>query len=703
MIARIMALVGSRRALAAAIVLVVGLAGFGIQSFRAAQVDLDEMQKLIVDTKIAHHHDLDLGLTRMKVLIASADDQRPADVRRNLDLMVALISEEAERLSSQMSALGTPLFVSLDPGRVGRLLDTGQDIIARLRHIVALADAAVVADSDSLRDKLSRIEIEVGLVRTRLHEVFETVHDIEAQIMRQQSDLLAAQGGIHAMILMMVVAISISTLVVLRREVATRAARTEAERKANFLAYFDPLSGLPNRSQFQTFGEELLRTERSAALVLIDLDNFKEINDRLGHAMGDAVLQEVGHRLKVEAEENRGMAARLGGDEFAIILPSDNTAFLHRLCSALIEDIAIPVELGGKSVMPSASIGLATASQMTRGETRDLEMLTRFADFALYASKQAGRSRYTLYDSELDRRFSERREMLEDLPEAIRGGGIEVFLQPKVDMWKWEVYGFEALARWRRRGHLVTPDAFIAIAEEGGLIKELDLTILGLATRILSDWNAEHASGFSLSVNISALHLLDDADTRRLVRAIEAAPLSVELLTLEITETVQLADWSRVGRAIATLRETGCRISIDDFGTGYSSLAYLRTIPADELKIDKSLVAEIEESHESQFILDAVIDLARSLDMTVVVEGIERQGQVSHLCDIGCRAGQGFLFGRPEPALTALERAISAPAGQGDPKAAIETDEDMWFARRDAPAGDRTDAPRPRGATRLPI
>ena len=252
--------------------------------------------------------------------------------------------------------------------------------------------------------------------------------------------------------------------------------------------------------------------------------------------------------------------------------------------------------------------------------------------------------------------------MLDELPKAIEGGDLDVFLQPKVDLRTRAPYGFEALVRWRRNGQLIPPVEFIEVAEEGGHIKALDLSMIASASRLVADWNRRHGSEFSLSVNISALHLLDDRDTEAVIEAIEALTLPRALLTIEITETVELADWRRVSHAIERLRQTGCRISIDDFGTGYSSLAYLRAIPADELKIDKSLVSEIETSAESQFILDAVIDLARSLDMTVIVEGIERESQIDILRDLGCQRGQGFLYGRPQPALEALRDAtMGAP------------------------------------------
>ena len=679
MLTRLIAIAESRQALAAAIVLVLALAGVGLQSFRSAQLQLDRMQHLISDTNLAQRHELDLSVAQLKLLLARADRQEPRDVKRNLTAMLGRISAQTERFTAQLERLDAPLRDVIPPGEVDALVGEGRDAVDRLQRIVAFGDAAVETEDGQLLDRLPQIDIEAGTIQSLLYSFFRRVNAVERTIMQRQSDLLSAQGASHAVILGIVVAISLSSLAVLRREMSARAARSEAEKKANFLAYYDSLTALPNRSQFQHFGEELLLEQRSVALILIDLDNFKEINDRHGHGMGDAVLREVGIRLHREAEENRGIAARLGGDEFAMLLPSDNTAFLQRHCQGLIEVLSDPVDYGGNSVNPGASIGLATASQLTRGSPPDLEMLTRFADFALYASKQQGRGRYTLYDSELDRRFSERREMLEDLPHAIRSGQLEVWFQPKVDMWNWETYGFEALVRWNRRGRIVVPGDFIEIAEEGGFIKAIDLRVLQDATRILSAWNDAHDSGYSLSVNVSALHLLDDDDTANLVQAIRSSALAVELLTIEITETVQLADWSRVSRAIATLRQTGCRISIDDFGTGYSSLAYLRTIPADELKIDKSLVAEIETSSESQFILDAVIDLARSLEMSVVVEGIERQSQVSHLCDIGCRKGQGFLFGRPEPAQKALDRAGRVDPGPVVVPATLDDGEDFWL------------------------
>ncbi len=453
------------------------------------------------------------------------------------------------------------------------------------------------------------------------------------------------------------------TLKLFRGEIFGRKERDKVARRADHLAFHDPVTGLANRVKFRDHVVDHLKPGVQGGMILIDLDGFKEINDRHGHLFGDEVLKITGRRLRIQAEDNHGLAARLGGDEFAIFLSSDDGALLKRFCASLVADCARSINYSDERIVPGISVGLATTSQISTTKNPQYDDLLRITDFALYASKSNGRGRYTLYDADLERVFKERRQLIKEIPGAILQGEMEVYLQPKVNLKTDETVGFEGLVRWRRNGTILPPNEFVQVAEETGRIVDIDRYVLDRAIEIVSNWNRTHNTEFSVSVNLSGLHF-DKAEELSFVQdSLSCHQFPARLLTLEVTETVQLENWEIVGRAVSGLRELGCRISIDDFGAGYSSLAYLRAINADELKIDKSLVAEIETSGQSQFILDAVLDLARSLDLDVVVEGIERQEQRDRLRDLGCVLGQGYLFDRPRPAADALVNAtfVSRP------------------------------------------
>lgn len=534
---------------------------------------------------------------------------------------------------------------------------SGTDAILAIRFLVDDGDAALASEDPLAVFATAELVTRAKAARRAVFRYLDETTKLEVRMLARQTEKVALLSRATHGFLVLITLAGLACLRLLRREVMARKARDKAERRADHLAYFDPVTGLANRVQFQDRVDAFLAPEARGALILIDLDGFKDINDRHGHVVGDDVLKHVGRCIRAEAEANLGVAARIGGDEFAVFLETDSPAFLKTFCMSLISECSRPIQFGEDRVTPGISVGLATTTQLSAGNTPRFEDLMRVSDFALYASKSAGRGRYTLYDSELERAFKERRRLMKDLPRAILKGELVVFLQPKVDLQTARVKGFEALVRWRRDGTILPPADFIQIAEESGRIVDIDRFVLESAVETIANWNRRHSTDFSISVNLSGLHFRRAGSLSFVNDALQRHGLPPELLTLEITETVQLANWEQVGESVAELRDRGCRISIDDFGTGYSSLAYLRTISADELKIDKSLIAEIETSGESQFILDAVLDLARSLGLEVVVEGVERPEQREILCKLGCTNGQGFLFDRPKPAETALADA----------------------------------------------
>jgi diguanylate cyclase (GGDEF)-like protein len=543
---------------------------------------------------------------------------------------------------------------------------SGEAAVAALLAVTRGGDAAIASGFADL-DKVSGDTL--GLTTEARRAVYQYIDEtgrLEEQLEIRHSAALISLARWTWVFLGAITLAGAGCLHLFRREVLGRKQRERAESRAEYLAYFDTLTGVPNRVQFQDRVTSALSMGSPASILLIDIDNFKEINDRMGHAMADAVLKEIGHRVRTEAEASGGFVARSGGDEFAVFLPRENPVLLERMCRALIEECARPVSKGGDTVHPGVSIGAASSTMVGVTTLPKYEMIMRIADFALYAAKLAGRGCHTIYDKELEQRFIDRKSMIEDLPDAIKAHELEVYLQPKVDIATAQVFGFEALVRWRRNGGIVPPVELIKVAEESGLILDLDRYMLDRATSLMSDWNRRHRTGFSISVNLSALHLLQGDAMNAVPEVLSRYGLPPDLLTLEITETVQLDNWDRVSQALSVLRQTGCRIAIDDFGTGYSSLAYLRAISADELKIDKSLVAEIETSTDAQVILEAVCKLAGSLKMDVVVEGIERESQARLLLEMDFVHGQGFLYGRPRPAADWLADVTYGPSRDAD-------------------------------------
>ena len=617
----------------------------------ATQVELENHQ-----TANTHSALSDLVRLTNEILegvAGGAETRVLASILSSVDILYVRADHMETRLENlQGLFLRDPTYVSAET-----MLQSGADAVSAIQVLVEDADAAL-SSGNALAVMSSAALVERAKdARMALFRYLDETDKLEQRMLARQTKKVVLLSRATYLFLALITLAGLACLRLLRREIIARKARDKAQRRADHLAYFDPVTGLANRVQFQDRVDAFLTPGARGALILIDLDGFKEINDRHGHVVGDSVLKYIGRCIRAEAESNLGFAARLGGDEFAVFLETDSTAFLKTFCMSLIAECARPTQIGDERVSPGISIGLATTTQLAVVDTPRFEDLMRVTDFALYASKSAGRGRYTLYDSELERAFKERRRLMKDLPRAILQGELEVYLQPKVDLRSGRVRGFEALVRWRRDGTVLPPADFIQIAEESGRIVDIDRYVLDASVRIIADWNRRYSTDFSISVNLSGLHFRRAESLSFVNDSLSRHRLPPELLTLEITETVQIANWEQVGESVAELRNRGCRISIDDFGTGYSSLAYLRTISADELKIDKSLIAEIETSGESQFILDAVLDLARSLGLEVVVEGVERPEQREILCKLGCIQGQGFLFDRPKPAEDALAGA----------------------------------------------
>ncbi|SMX22651.1 Phytochrome-like protein cph2 [Boseongicola aestuarii] len=581
-----------------------------------------------------------------------ASDADFSEIQSAIDALYVRADHITRRLEAGASST---LYAKTGQGE--GLIGDGTTTVIAIEALVALMDEALVAPDPIAALRAPELIQAIETARKASFQYLQRSTRLKSALMSSQTEKVLFLSRATLVFLAIVTLAGAVSLHLLRLEVLARKEREKAESRADRLAYFDALTGLANRVQFQDKVDEFLGPKARGALILIDLDSFKEINDRHGHAAGDAVLKQMARAIRDEAEVTGGIAARLGGDEFAVFMPTDDTDFLLGFCQSLLSLCAEPLEFAGTRVISGVSIGLTTTTQVSASIYSGYDQLMRVADFALYASKAAGRGRVTLYDADLERQMDERRTLLEDLPKALENDELEVFLQPKVLIGTGEVIGFEALVRWWRNGVLFNPAQFISVAEDSNRICEIDAFVLDRAVGIMADWNRRHRTSFGVSVNLSGSHFVSRDGLPFVSDALQRHGFEPEFLTLEITETVQLSRWDIAQEIVTGLKALGCKISIDDFGTGYSSLIYLKTISADELKIDKSLIDEIEGSEEARFILDAVLDLADSLRLEVVVEGIEREEQRSFLHRLGCKVGQGYLFGKPIAAAEALADA----------------------------------------------
>jgi diguanylate cyclase (GGDEF)-like protein len=432
--------------------------------------------------------------------------------------------------------------------------------------------------------------------------------------------------------------------VIIHTEDATERKHTEA--KIERMARFDELTGLANRFEFGTALKKACRrlsqTSQSFSVMYVDLDNFKQVNDSLGHNAGDKVLIETARRLQANSRYG-DVIARFGGDEFVLIhfglSAEDGFAAARRI----VEAMAKPIEADGKTVYVTASVGVAYAP--VHG-TKPSDLL-RHADLALYRAKEIGRSTAVVFSPEMAAAVSERNELETHLRKASETSSLSLHYQPIVDLDTRKIVAFEALMRWPHplRG-AVSPGVFIPIAEEIGLIGNLGDWAIRQACIDASGWPTE----IGVSVNVSPLQFRHPARLIETVKdALRVSGIAPSRLSLEVTESLLIEDQDSTLKAIHELRRIGVRLSLDDFGTGYSSLAYLATYPFSQVKIDRSFAEEVTSDPNSQYIIQAVCELAHRFNMRVVVEGIETEEQLDTVRKLGAERAQGFLFGKAEP------------------------------------------------------
>ncbi len=439
--------------------------------------------------------------------------------------------------------------------------------------------------------------------------------------------------------------------------------RQQAEERIRFLAHHDPLTELPNRASFNDQLDRAIalrsRTAQPFAVLALDLDRFKIVNDTLGHGIGDGLLRQVAERLRGALRQG-DMVARLGGDEFAVLqLEAHQPDAAVALADRLVQQLSLPYAVDGHAIDIGTSIGIA----LFPGDGGEAATLLRNADLALYRAKVDGRGTHRCFEAEMDARMQRRRMLELELRRALEADQFTLHYQPLFGVGSNAITGFEALLRWRhpQRG-MVPPSEFIPLAEETGLIVPIGEWVLREACKEAANWPVHIA----VAVNLSPVQFRSARLPAMVREALAEARLAPQRLELEITESVLLHDSATTLALLHELRALGIRVSMDDFGTGYSSLSYLRSFPFDKIKIDRSFITDVMTDSDSAAIVRAIISLGQSLGMQTTVEGVETAAQFAHVVAEGCDQVQGYLVGRPVP----QEEARALLQGEEDDKAA---------------------------------
>jgi diguanylate cyclase (GGDEF)-like protein/PAS domain S-box-containing protein len=456
---------------------------------------------------------------------------------------------------------------------------------------------------------------------------------------------------------------AVATGVARLAEIAIQRHRTEL--RLSRLAHYDKLTDLPNRALVQSRLDEGIALARrhntSLAVMFCDMDNFKIVNDSLGHAAGDQILIGFAERLRVLLRPTDTIG-RFGGDEFVVLL--ENVASHHdavQVAERLLDDLRRPFQIDDNTVFLTVSIGIA----VSYGGRGSGETLLRDADSAMYQAKERGRSRIEIYDAGLPERATARLHMESDLRAALDLDQFRILWQPKISLTTGRIVCAEALVRWHHpvRGE-VMPDEFVPIAEETEMIREVGEWVLEQSIRQQAQWLDKHgdAAPVSVAVNVSALQLTTPAVLALVLRVLGAHGLPPERLMLELTESVLMSEGSQAAQLLLRLRDVGVKVAIDDFGTGYSSLSYLHRYPVDALKLDRSFVSGVQADGEGSPIARAVINMAHALGISVTAEGVETPAQLAGLRALGCDWAQGFLLGKPMPADEFAAVMVAAPS-----------------------------------------
>ncbi|MDT3710844.1 MAG: EAL domain-containing protein [Pseudomonas sp.] len=431
--------------------------------------------------------------------------------------------------------------------------------------------------------------------------------------------------------------------------------RQQAENSLQHMTQYDPLTGLPNRQQLQRqldhILEEARRLQRRVAVLCLGLDDFKGINEQFSYRTGDRLLLALADRLRSLGGRLDALA-RLGGDQFVLVLSGIEQPYeAAELAQTLLDDLETPLEVDGQRIRLHGTIGVTLYPE----DGGDTEKLLQKAEQTMTLAKNRSRNRYQFYVASIDSEMRARRELEKDLGEALAHGEFFLVYQPQVDYQQNCITGVEALLRWKHQGKLVPPDLFIPVAEQNGSIIPIGAWVLDQACRQLQEWRGLGFTGLRMAVNLSTVQLHHSGLPQMISDLLQRHQLPAETLELEVTETGLMEDIQAARHNLLSLRRSGALIAIDDFGTGYSSLSYLKSLPLDKIKIDKSFVQDIGQD-EGATIVRAVIQLGRSLGMTVIAEGVETPEQEAYLIAEGCQEGQGYYYSKPLPAreMTAL-------------------------------------------------
>lgn len=423
--------------------------------------------------------------------------------------------------------------------------------------------------------------------------------------------------------------------------------RKKAEKTIEYMAYYDALTGLPNRNKFRQHLNNVLdqHKEQMQAVLFLDLDRFKIINDTKGHSVGDLILKKVASRLELAVQKN-GMVSRQGGDEFIILLEDTDKNKVTTIAQQIIDEFSTPLKLDHQEFYVTPSIGISIYPL----DGTDVETLIKLADTAMYLAKDLGKNNFQFYSSHLNGLSSRKMELENGLRKAIEQEQLELFYQPQVDLVTGEMVGIEALIRWNHpENGFIPPSEFIPLAEETSLIVPLGKWILQKACEQNKIWQDSGLTFVPIAVNISVRQLQDEKFIDEVKEVLTQVGLKSQFLELEITESI-MQNIEKSTIILNQLKDLGVKISIDDFGTGYSSLSYLRHLPIDNIKIDKSFVDDIIAHSNQGSIVKTIIDMGHNLNFTVIAEGIETEEQVSFLRENACKIGQGYFYSRPIPA-----------------------------------------------------
>ncbi|MEO9947377.1 EAL domain-containing protein [Paraglaciecola sp.] len=422
----------------------------------------------------------------------------------------------------------------------------------------------------------------------------------------------------------------------------------QSQLKIQHLAHHDSLTNLPNRFYgevlFNQSLEKCLKNQQKLALLFLDLDNFKPVNDVLGHAAGDQLLAELAQRLSKTMEPDQHLI-RFGGDEFLILVPHKNgLPYLTKLAKDLITVSSVVFDIQHNQVSVSASLGIACTSQ----DGTLFKQLCRKADIAMYKAKEAGRSTFHFYDNSMDKASDNKFKLLQTLRPAINQNQFSLYYQPIIDIKSGDVVTVEALLRWPQAdGSLITPEQFIPLAESSGLINELGAWVIKEACRFCARQRKQGHPELRVAINLSVIQFRDGYLQNTIENALQDANLPPKALELELTESLLINDKNQIEKQLNELSQLGASIAIDDFGTGYSNLGYLREFNASKLKIDRSFITPLNNNNHDDSIVKAIINMASSLGLQTVAEGIEDEATLNKLITLGCDFGQGYYWSKP--------------------------------------------------------